>query len=68
MLGFKVNSPNWQPLAENIKEVCFEKLYSGSIASVLSEADKFPDLRNRLLLNIWHKQLWTSGRFAHDSL
>ena len=68
MLGFKMNSPNWQPLAENIKEVCFETPHSESIASVLSDADRLPDLRDRLLLNIWHKHLWTSGRFAHEVL
>ena len=62
MLGAVIQ---WQPRAEDIKEVCLETPYNYNIAAAIYDSNTFHDRYSYSLLNMWSKQLWVSGFWAN---
>jgi hypothetical protein len=56
----------WQPWAEDIKEVCLKTSHDHNITAVIYDSYTFHDRYSYSLLDIWTKQLWTSGFWANS--
>ena len=63
MLGAVIQ---WQPRAEDVKEVCLETPHDNKIDPVIYNSYAFHDRYSYSLLNIWSEQLWASRFWANN--